>query len=54
MDIKTIRIAVTLASFAIFLGIVAWALSPSNRQAFEEAALSPLTDDDVVGEPPRS
>ena len=39
MDINAWRIAFTLISFVIFLGIVAWALSRRNRQAFESSAL---------------
>jgi len=50
MDINTIRIAVTLISFAIFITIVAWAMSPSSRAGFEEAARLPFEEDDTPGE----
>ena len=44
MDINTFRIAVTLLTFAAFLGIVAWAYWPSRRQALEEQGRSILKD----------
>jgi cytochrome c oxidase cbb3-type subunit 4 len=47
MDINVIRIAVTLAAFAAFLGIVWWAYAPSRRDRFERDALLPFED----GEP---
>ncbi len=42
MDITTLRIVTTLVSFAIFLGIAAWAYKRSNRDRFEEAARLPF------------
>ena len=45
MDLNTLRIIMTLISFAVFIGIIAWALAPGNRAAFEEASLIPLSDD---------
>ncbi len=44
MDINTLRIIVTLASFAAFLGIVLWAYLPSRRQGLERQAMSILED----------
>ncbi len=44
MDINTLRIILTLAGFVLFIGIIAWAVSPSNRRRFEEAAQIPLDD----------
>ena len=44
MDINTMRIIVTLASFAAFLGIVLWAYLPSRRQVLERQAMSILED----------
>ena len=44
MDINTLRIAVTLISFAAFVGIVIWAYRPSRRQALEEQGRSILED----------
>jgi cytochrome c oxidase cbb3-type subunit 4 len=42
MDITTMRIVATLASFACFLGIWVWAFSRRNRARFEEAARLPF------------
>jgi cytochrome c oxidase cbb3-type subunit 4 len=41
----------TVLSFALFVGIVAWAYSKRRRAAFEEAANAPfaLPDDGVDG-----
>jgi cytochrome c oxidase cbb3-type subunit 4 len=44
MDVNTLRIIVTVASFLVFLGIVAFAVYPGNRQRFHEAAHVPLND----------
>jgi cytochrome c oxidase cbb3-type subunit 4 len=49
MDINTFRIATTLVSLAIFLVIVAWAMSPRSRAGFEEAARLPFDDEDGKG-----
>ncbi len=51
MDLNTLRITMTLISFAVFIGIIAWALAPGNRVAFEEASLIPLTDDEPAAAP---
>lgn len=45
MDINTLRVLATLASFASFLGIVAWAWSRRNAARFEEAAQLPFEQD---------
>lgn len=45
MDINTLRIAATIATFAIFIGIVAWALSRRNQARFDEAARLPFQDE---------
>jgi cytochrome c oxidase cbb3-type subunit IV len=45
MDINTLRIAATLASFAAFLGILAWAWARRNRAGFDEAARIPFEQD---------
>ena len=47
MDINTIRIAVTLASFVIFIGIIVWALRPANAARFQAAAQAPFNEDDA-------
>jgi len=44
MDLDVIRYAVTVLSFLLFAGIVAWALSPRNRAAFDEARRLPFLD----------
>ena len=46
MDINSIRIMFTLVSFAIFIGILAWAVSPAKQKDFDAAAQIPLGDDD--------
>ncbi|HWH74156.1 MAG TPA: CcoQ/FixQ family Cbb3-type cytochrome c oxidase assembly chaperone, partial [Methylibium sp.] len=48
MDVNTLRIAVTLLSFAAFVAIVGWALSSRRRAAFDAAARLPF--DDEAGE----
>ena len=46
MDVNLLREAVTVLSFATFLGIVWFAASPGNKKRFEEAARVPLDDDE--------
>ena len=48
MDLNTVRIIITIVSYAVFAGIIAWALAPANRQAFQQAALIPLDDDTTI------
>ncbi len=45
MDINTLRSAVTLLSFLLFIAIVAWAWSRRQARDFDEAAQLPFTDD---------
>ena len=45
MDITTLRIAATLASFVTFIGILVWAFSRRNRAGFDEAARLPFEQD---------
>ena len=45
MDITTLRIAATLASFATFIGIIVWAWSRGNAEDFDEAARLPFEQD---------
>jgi cytochrome c oxidase cbb3-type subunit 4 len=45
MDINTLRIIATLASFATFIGIVVWAWSARNASRFDEAAQLPFEQD---------
>ena len=42
MDINTLRIAATVASFIVFVGIVVWAWSRRNEADFREAANLPF------------
>ena len=46
MDITTMRIVATLASFAVFIGIFAWAYARRHAARFEEAARLPFTSED--------
>lgn len=45
MDVNTLRILATLASFAAFVGIWVWAWSRSNRAGLEEAGRIPFQQD---------
>lgn len=45
MDITTMRVMVTLASFACFVGIWVWAYSRRNQDRFDEAAQLPFEQD---------
>jgi cbb3-type cytochrome oxidase subunit 3 len=51
MDINLLREIVTVASLGCFLGIVAYAVYPGNREKFERAAMMPLDDDDPLPNP---
>ena len=44
-DINLAREIATVASFCVFIGIVAWAWSARNRERFDEAARLPLDED---------
>ncbi len=44
-DVTTLRIAATLASFATFIAIAAWAYARRNRGRFDEAADIPFQHD---------
>lgn len=45
MDIGLLRSMVTVVSLCVFVGIVVWAFSRSNRAQFEEAAKLPFGED---------
>jgi cytochrome c oxidase cbb3-type subunit 4 len=45
MDITTVRVGATVASFVIFIGIWVWAYSRRNATRFDEAALLPFKED---------
>jgi cytochrome c oxidase cbb3-type subunit IV len=49
MDMNDLRSAITLLSFAIFIGLVAWAWSSRRSKAFDEAARLPF--DGEEGQP---
>jgi cytochrome c oxidase cbb3-type subunit 4 len=45
MDITTLRIVATLASFITFVGILVWAYSRRRAPAFEAASRLPFEQD---------
>jgi cytochrome c oxidase cbb3-type subunit IV len=45
MDVNTLRIIATLASFATFVGIAYWACARRNGARFDEAARIPFEQD---------
>jgi cbb3-type cytochrome oxidase subunit 3 len=51
MDINTLRIVVTLTTFAAFLGIVLWAYRPSRKERLERIGRSILEDPNEVNAP---
>ena len=46
MDVNTLRAAVTVITFILFLSIVVWTLSKRRSAEFEEAANLPFGQDD--------
>ena len=46
MDINLLRSIVTVATFLVFIAIVAWAWSSRNAKGFDEAAQLPFKQDD--------
>lgn len=44
LDITLMRVAITVLSFVIFIGICWWAWHPGNRTRFAQAARLPLDD----------
>ena len=46
MDINLLRAIVTVATFVVFIGIVAWAWSSRNAKGFDEAAQLPFGQDE--------
>lgn len=47
MDINDLRIATTLTSLVLFLGIMVWTWSQRRRAGFEEAAQLPFVESDT-------
>jgi cytochrome c oxidase cbb3-type subunit 4 len=46
MDTNDLRALFTVVTFVTFLAIVWWAFSSKRKQAFDEAALLPFTEDE--------
>ncbi|MEY3923041.1 MAG: hypothetical protein RL659_1227 [Pseudomonadota bacterium] len=46
MDVNTLRSAVTVITFILFIGIVVWSLSKRRTAEFEESAQLPFGQDD--------
>jgi cytochrome c oxidase cbb3-type subunit IV len=44
-DLNTLRQAVTVVSFLVYAGIVAWAWSSSREEDFKQAAVLPFDAD---------
>lgn len=45
MDINTLRILATIASFVVFVGILVWAWKRRKTDDFKDAAKLPFTHD---------
>jgi cytochrome c oxidase cbb3-type subunit IV len=45
MSLNDLRIAVTVLSFAAFIGVFVWAWSRRNKSRFDEAARLPFAGD---------
>jgi cytochrome c oxidase cbb3-type subunit 4 len=45
MDVNTLRVLATVAAFATFIGIWAWAYARANRARFDEAGQIPFQQD---------
>lgn len=45
MDITTLRIFATVASFVVFIGIMVWTWQRRKTSDFKDAANLPFTDD---------
>ena len=46
MDINTLRIVTTVASFIVFIGILVWVWRNRNTSDFKEAANLPFKEDE--------
>lgn len=42
MDINVLRSLVTVAAFAVFIGILVWAYLPARKAQFDDAAQLPF------------
>lgn len=45
MDINLLRTIVTVAAFAVFVGILVWTCLPSRKARFDDAAQLPFRSD---------
>lgn len=45
MDMNTLRILATVASFIVFIGLMVWTWLHRNTADFKDAANLPFTDD---------
>jgi len=52
MDIDDLRVVMTVVSFVVFLGIVAWAYSRKRKRDFDEAAQLPFSGNDFGEDTP--
>jgi cytochrome c oxidase cbb3-type subunit 4 len=52
MDIDDLRVVMTVLSFVVFLGIVAWAYSRKRKRDFDEAARLPFSGKDFGEDTP--
>lgn len=50
MDLNDLRTIITSLSFLVFIGIVSWAYSSSQRARFDEAANLPFVDAELPGD----
>ena len=50
MDINDARVATTLVSLILFIGIMVWTWSKQRRAGFDEAAQLPFQDADAAPE----
>ena len=51
MNVNDLRIAVTVVSLLVFLGLLAWVWAGHRRPAFEQAARIPFDDEPEVPAP---
>ena len=47
MDLNDIRNLVTLTSFILFVGLMAWTYRPARKRAHEEAEMLPFADEAI-------
>jgi cytochrome c oxidase cbb3-type subunit 4 len=52
--VNELRTAVTVLAFVAFIGIVLWAYSSRRKEAFDEAAQLPFTEDENMAQKTRT